>query len=171
MRLVIDKTWDGRAAAPTEVASLRLSDEGGLLRIEVRAPYCGDPAPPGPAGPRWGLWEHEVVELFILGDGERYTEIELGPHGHHLVLQLGPRRSVRARELPLDYRAQIRGDRWTGLALLDRDLLPGGPHRGNAYAIHGPPGERRHLAWTPVPGPEPDFHRLEHFRPLRYSQA
>ena len=33
----------------------------------------------------------------------------------------------------------------------------------NAFAIHGVGPQRRYLACTPVPGPQPDFHRLEVF--------
>jgi len=46
-------------------------------------------------------------------------------------------------------------------------LLPPGLDRVNAYAVWGPAGARRHLAWRPVPGPGPDFHRLECFGLLR----
>ena len=114
----------------------------------------------------WKLWEHEVVELFVLGPGETYTEIEVGPHGHHLVLQLAGRRQVLARELPLELTIKHTQRRWTAVAELPLVLLPPTPWRGNVYAIHGLGAKRRFLAGWPVPGPHPDFHRLEHFRPL-----
>src|SRR5690606_32296345 len=124
----------------------------------------GDPPPAGPPGPTDRLWEHEVVELFVLGDGERYTEIELGPHGHHLVLQLdGVRRPVRAR-VPIASEAAITGDRWRGVAHVDGRWFPT-PRRWNAYAVHGRGDDRQHLAAVPVPGPAPDFHRLACFAP------
>jgi hypothetical protein len=59
--------------------------------------------------------------------------------------------------------ARIGGPRWTGVARLDRGLLPPPPHRVNAFAVHGTGGARRHLACFPAPGPAPDFHRLESF--------
>ncbi len=163
VQLGIARTWDGADAAPGERAVVTLEDAGERLRIAVDAPFHGDPAPPDPPGATWALWEHEVVELFVLGPGGRYTEIELGPHGHHLVLQLEGRRKVVRRKLPLTWQPRIEGARWTGLAWLERALLPPGPHRINAYAIHGVGEARRYLAWTPVPGPAPDFHRLEAF--------
>lgn len=147
---------------------MRLAGDDQALRIEVDGPYHGDPPPPGPPGPTERLWEHEVVELFVVGhagtDGAvPYTEIELSPHGHHLVLRLLGVRQVVARELPLDFEATIEGARWRGLARLDRAFLPPGPHRVNAFALHGQGAHRRYLAWTPVGGREPDFHRIERF--------
>ena len=158
----VEHTWDGRPI--DRAATLTARRAAGVLEITVDAIYRGDPPPPGPAGPTWGLWDYEVVELFVLGPGERYTEIELGPHGHHLVLRLEGRRSAVARELPLDFEATISGGRWRGRARLDAALLPPGPHRANAYAIYGVGAARRYLAWAPAPGPAPDFHRLESFR-------
>ena len=134
--------------------------------VAVDAPWHGDPVPSGPPGPRAALWEHEVVELFLLGpDGpeRKYTEIELGPHGHHLVLQLeGVRRPV-ADQLPIRWEVERRGDRWVGEARIDESLLPDPVVALNAYAIHGVGVDRRYLAWAPVPGDGPDFHRLAHF--------
>jgi hypothetical protein len=165
MDLVIAHTWDARPAEPAERTIVRLSAAGDDLRVDIDAPDHGDPPPPGAPGPTWALWDHEVVELFVLGKDDRYTEIEIGPHGHHLVLQLHGRRKLVARELPLRVEVRRDGRRWTATALLSRSLLPSGPHRINAYAIHGVAEGRRYLAWAPVPGPAPDFHRLEHFVP------
>ena len=65
--LAIDRTWDGQHIGDDEAVELRLSQRGDTLRVEVDAPFHGDPPPPGPPGPTWALWEHEVVELFLLG--------------------------------------------------------------------------------------------------------
>ncbi len=186
---VIGHTWDGDPIGPEDQVTLDLSAaDHDRLRIRVRAPFHGDAPPAGPPGPTMGLWEHEVVELFVVGadasggdasgaDGPSvappvYTEIELGPHGHYLVLQLRGIRQVvpklLTRPLHLDYEVSRDstggGDFWLGEALLDLALLPPPPHRINAYAIHGRGAPRRHLALYPVPGDEPDFHRLECFR-------
>lgn len=168
MILKVAHSWDGAPADPAEIATLTLRRASDALRIEIDAPYHGDPPPPGPPGPTDGLWDFEVVELFVAGaadeDGRaRYTEIELSPHGHHLVFELVGTRHVVRRCLPLDYRAAIAGDRWRGEAVLERHFLPPPPYRGNAYAIHGQGAERRYLAATPVPGEEPDFHRVAFF--------
>jgi len=169
--LRIASLWDGAPARADEAVEVRLSDDGDRVRIDVDAPYHGDPPPPGPPGATFGLWEYEVVEVFVAGppDAEGrvpYTEIEVGPHGHHLVLRLLGVRQMTERELPLTFSAAIEGDRWTGTASIDRSLLPAGPRRVNAYAIHGVGDARRYLAWTPVPGPRPDFHQPARFRPV-----
>lgn len=162
IRFEVAHTWDGKPL-PAPAASLTLHSD---LRLEVEAPFHGAPPPPGPAGAFWTLWEHEVVELFLLGDDARYLEVELSPHGHHLVLVLHGQRKVVTHSLPLAYTATVRGDRWRGEAQLDPAWRPRGPLWANAYAIWGPRGARQHAAWSPVPGPKPDFHRLSCFRPI-----
>lgn len=164
--LVVSATWDGDPVGAAETAHLRLRREPEALVVEVDAPFHDDPAPAGAPGPCAGLWEFEVVELFLAGSGPAYLEVELGPHGHHLVLQLGGVRRVLAQGLPLDYRAERLGSRWRGRARLPAAWLPPGPLRGNAYAIHGRGEARRYLAAHAVPGAAPDFHQPERFAPL-----
>lgn len=165
--LVVAHTWDGRPVDAAEQAIVRVARAATHLTIDVSAPFHDDPPPEAPSGATDELWTHEVVELF-LAHGDRYTEVELGPHGHHLVLRLEGRRRPVERLLPISYRARIdrRRARWEGLAHVPSELLPPEPWTANAYAIHGVGDARRYLAAWPVPGPEPDFHRLECFRPL-----
>ena len=169
LELVVGSTWDGQPADAGERAVLRLSLHGPHLQIEVDAPFHGDPAPSGPAGPTPKLWEHEVVELFVASAEPtpdaplEYLEVELGPGGHHLVLQLRGIRKPVASELPIEFEASTRGGRWTGTATVPGELLPPQPWRMNAYAIHGTGAQRRYLAWQPVPGAHPDFHGPDRF--------
>lgn len=172
LRLIVASTWDGAPIPPREQARVSLWMNDASLHIEVDAPFHDDPPPPGSPGPCDELWTHEVVELFVVGEASedvapRYTEIELSPHGHHLALELIGVRQVARAKLPLEYRASIAAarDRWRGRARLDRTLLPPPPHRLNACAIHGQGAARRYLAVAPVPGPTPDFHRLDGFPP------
>ncbi len=166
MELVIVRTWEGVPVRSDEEVRLTLSGDSAALIVDISAVYHGDPAPTGPPGATDRLWEHEVAELFLVGEGERYTEIELGPHGHHLVLRLHGIRHPVETLLPLDYTARIEGGRWTGRARIPRSYLPDPVRSMNAYAIWGPPERRRYLAWSPVPGPAADFHRLSLFPPL-----
>jgi len=164
--LVVERMWDGQPARDDERVRMRITLASTGLDISVEAPFHGDEPPRAAPGPLWGLWDHEVVEVFVLGPGEVYTEIELGPHGHYLVLRLAARREAVACALLDAFRPQIRGPRWTASIHIPVELLPPPPHRLNAYAIHGQGDLRRFLALWAVPGAGPDFHRLECFRAI-----
>lgn len=167
--LRVERSWSGEPALADEGARIALRLDAASLHLRVDAAHHGDPPPPAPPGHLDGLWEYEVVEVFLLGDDERYLEVELAPHGHHLVLALhGVRRRVGV--IPrIDYTCRITGSRWHGEARLDAALLPRGRLRANAYAMHGRGAARRHLAAHPPGGAEPDFHRLDAFRTLEWS--
>lgn len=149
-------------------------ERDGALRIVVDAPSHGDPPPPGKPGPTPGLWNYEVVEVFLAESSDssetvRYLEIELSPHGHHLVLRFEGVRNVVGQGMDLEYRARIdrAAGRWTGEALLPNDWLPPGPLRVNAFAIHGVGERRRFLVSSPLPsGDAPDFHQPLEFPKL-----
>lgn len=169
--LAIAHTWDGVSVPVSSRARIDLWAEPRWLRIAVDAPFWSDPPPPGPAGLLDGLWAFEVVELF-LAEGSprsehsnRYVEVELSPHGHHLTLLL---RGIRQRvaQVPISFRALRRPHRWCGMAMLPWSCVPSGPLIANAYAIHGQGDARQHLAMATVPGAQPDFHRLDRFVPI-----
>jgi hypothetical protein len=161
--LWIRHTWDGQPIPPHEQARVAFSCVGKHLVVEVQAPFHGDAPPSAAPGRCDRLWEHEVVELFLLGSAERYLELELGPHGHYLALSLAGRRRVADADLAIAFESVRQGSSWHGRALVPARYLPADVERGNAYAIHGQGAARRYLACFLVPGPEPDFHRLEHF--------
>jgi len=165
------RTWDGQEALASEIAELSFHASDGALEIRVEAPYHGDPAPEGEPGSTPRLWEYEVVEVFLLGAGGCYLELEFGPHGHYLALSFRGMRCPCRSGLPLSYQALRHGDRWSGRAKIVPALLPAGLDRANGYAIHGAGSTRRYLASTPVPGPAPDFHRLELFEPWRLPEG
>ncbi|MCA9493427.1 MAG: hypothetical protein KC621_26030 [Myxococcales bacterium] len=168
IEIVIGRTWDGALLPKDEQATIRLSWEGDDLRVDVDAPFSGDPPPPSAPGPTDGLWEHEVVELFVILDrqGPRYLEIELGPHGHHLVLTLDGVRQPTERCLPLRYEASAEGDRWRGVARLEASRLGGErPVAFNATRIWGVGEARRYASVVTLPGDTPDFHQPDRFVP------
>ncbi len=164
--LHVESTWDGQPIPAEERVTVGLRRTARGLKMFIEAPHYGDPLPPGPPGPTEGLWQFEVVELFLCGPGERYLEVELGPGGHHLVLLLEGIRNPVHRGLPLEVLCLQQGGFWVAATELPQAWLPPEPWRANAYAIHGVGDSRRYLAHAPVPGPAPDFHRLQHFPPL-----
>jgi hypothetical protein len=170
-RLVIDKTWCGCALSEDEHAHLSLHLSETQLVIDVDAPFYCDPSPDGPVGTTWALWEHEVMEIFILGEQERYLEVELGPYGHYLLLLLEGQRNIIARDLPMKFHREIEGGRWRGRSEIERKWLPKGDLKVNAYGIHGQGEERVHQACYALVGDRPDFHQLSACRPIRWTEG
>ncbi|ETW97340.1 MAG: hypothetical protein ETSY1_23040 [Candidatus Entotheonella factor] len=166
VKLHIRQTWDGRSIHPDEEAWLDISAHQRDLVICVDAPFHGDPPPAPPPGSTDALWTYEVIELFLLGHCSHYMEIELGPHGHYLVLQLEGVRHITRAHLPMAYNTERQGARWRGHARLPLACLPPGADRANAYAIRGTGDQRQYFAAFPVPGEKPDFHRLDAFGPF-----
>ncbi len=170
--LSIGHSWDGKVLP--EGDQVRLGFEIGPDRVHVwvDAPFYRDPAPIDSPGPTMGLWLYEVVELFIAGSDQRYIELEMGPHGHYLMLELEEVRHVVSQPLLQDYRVQVDADRWTAEASFVADILPSEPWTVNAYSIHGAGKNRAFQAMIPVPGEQPDFHRLDVFaRADNYRQG
>ncbi len=168
----IAKTWDGRPCEPHERATVRITRIAGAgdLLVSLSAPFHDDPRPPDPAGRCPGLWEYEVVELFLLGADDRYLEVEIGPHGHHLALELAGARNVVRDEIELAPRIERDTSHWRADVEIVGALLPDDLCRANAFAIHGQGEGRRYLAAHPTGGSAPDFHRLSAFAPLRFSR-
>jgi len=169
----IRTTWDGKDVGhePMKV-SLKPADDGSCT-MEVSGPFFDSPSPPqGPKGPFDMLWEYEVVEAFFLNDKNQYLEVELGPHGHHLLLMLdGVLNSVKDK-LALNYTAEIHGDRWKGTAHLPRAYFPPGVTKFNAYAIHGETDDRKYEALYPASGTTtPNFHALQFFQAFDMSKV
>lgn len=53
------------------------------------------------------LWDYEVVEAFFMGTGQQYLEVEVCPHGQHLVLALRGARGILTDKLELTFEATI----------------------------------------------------------------
>ena len=164
--LEIVHDWCGRPIGQDETVRIDLTLDADALVIDVAAPLHDDPPPAVPSGSCDGLWNHEVVELFLLGERDRYLEIELGPFGHYLVLQLEGRRNIVEAGQAIEYGVQRGSVGWTGRAVVPAAWIPEPVGLGNAYAIHGLAADRRYRALHPVPGDAPDFHRLECFGPI-----
>ena len=169
-RLNITRNWDGSTASPSDMSEIVFSLKADEIVINVEAPFYDDPPPSIPAGEKDGLWNFEVVELFLLCKSGRYMEIEIGPYGHSLILALRSVRRVSDRRTALHCTTRINGNRWQGVLTLspEAELLPF--THANAYAIHGQEPNRRYLAASPVPGERPDFHQPARFIALKDLQ-
>jgi hypothetical protein len=175
---VLDVTlhWDGRPLPAGHAARLALELGTAALHVAIDAPWFGDRLPEAPPGSVERLWEHEVAELFLADSAVTYLELEFGPGGHYLALQLDGVRQVRRSGLPIDYRVVARTPgrdgapgRYQAEARVPRDYLPAQVCRANAYLIHGSGAARCHHAHAAVPGPVPDFHQPQRFVPIAFD--
>lgn len=164
---VIAHSWDGLVLAEEDKSWVEAHWlDNGDLSIVLNAPFANDPKPNCANTACWGLWNFEVVELFLVGTGEPspYTEIEISPWGHHLVLQLLGARNTIAKELPLQIVTLERGaSRWIATAVLSQHFLPEGNLKVNAYRISGVEPTRQYQVMTPMVGHTPDFHHIDQF--------
>ena len=73
-------------------------------------------------------------------------------------------RQLVTDEIPVDLESRPAPEgRWAARVRVALEHLPPAVSRVNAYAIRGVGSARRYLAAFPVPGEQPDFHRLAHF--------
>jgi hypothetical protein len=166
MNLEIAHSWNGSPLPEDECARVEILMGANEWRVEIEAPFRDDPSPEAAPGSTGRLWEHEVVELMLLGAKGRYLELEFGPHGHYLVLELHGRRNVVNQGRAMEYAARRDGGVWRGRAAVPVEWLPPGCDRVNAYAIRGMGEARQYHAWRPTLGAKPDFHTLAAFGPI-----
>uniref|UniRef100_A0A8C6VEK6 Chromosome 4 open reading frame 33 n=1 Tax=Naja naja TaxID=35670 RepID=A0A8C6VEK6_NAJNA len=178
MEFKIEHTWNSLPVSHDPII-IRLSPEKGGILMELNAPFFNDPpAPPGePGKPFNGLWDYEVVEAFFLNyQTQQYLEVELCPHGQHLVLFLCGKRNICRKELPLKFEVSRATTKWRGRAHLPWNFFPPNTDRFNAFAIHGSDMNRTYEALYPIPQNEvhcnqkPDFHCLEYFKNFSFKQ-
>ena len=170
--ITIAHLWNGEPAQAEEAVNLTVSTDGsGHLLVSIDAPFYNDPEPKNDVGPTDALWDYEVVELFLVGQNGNFLELELGPHGHHLVLYLERPRTISKSKIPIDYETKIEGSRWSGHARINRAHLPKQLVRFNAFSIHGSDSNRRFLAAHAMPGARPDFHQTHRFPELPVMES
>jgi hypothetical protein len=169
LHLAIEREWDGAPCADARLhGEVMLSLRPGGLEIRASLPHQETPrVPSAPPGTRVAdLYEYDVVECFLVGEGGRYLEVELGAGGHFLALSFdAPRVLADAHEdLGPELHFERGTQRWRSTLQLPAELLPPGICAVNAFVIAG----GHHLAWHPLPGPraDPDFHQPDRFPPI-----
>ncbi len=170
-RIVITSSWNGAPTPKAQHVVLTYDDsDPHELMVEIDAPYHDDTPPDCIAGSTWALWEHEVVELFLVSAQGPYLELEFGPHGHYLALWLTEPRVIAKRHLKIGYESRIEHNRWHGVAKVPKCIVPTQITRWNAFSIFGSSSNRQYLSFHPLPGKAPDFHQPEYFAPFPQPQ-
>ncbi|MBI5794453.1 hypothetical protein HZA87_05260 [Candidatus Uhrbacteria bacterium] len=165
LTLHIDHLWSGASCPDDRLwADVELSQTKDGLRVHVKAPMLLEQnVPEAPMGTRIeGLWNFDVVELFLVGPGHQYLELELGAGGHFLILGFD---SVRRRSNSYDtFQPVVRFEKtaqkqWVSELAIPWKMIPENLRALNAFAIMA----GHFLAFGALPGTEPDFHQPDFF--------
>ncbi|MBI4438260.1 hypothetical protein HY631_04915 [Candidatus Uhrbacteria bacterium] len=165
LTLHIDRLWNGTACSDDRLwATLELSLNKQGVHVRTHAPLLLETsAPDAPMGTRVdGLWNFDVVELFLVGPGHQYLELELGAGGHFLVLSFDSiRRRANSYEAfhPVVRFEKTAEKQWTSEMTIPWSMVPENLRALNAFAIMA----GQFLAYEAVPGTEPDFHQPDFF--------
>jgi len=199
------QTWAKSAAARIEKDCTRITDYPNL-KTEVRVFWTDDHLyllficpyqtlnlflPAQNDKPRHGLWDRDVVEMFLGADWEhigRYREFEIAPTGDWIDLAInfdlktlrsdgdekwesGCRRLARIDEKKHVWYAATRIPL---KSVTSQKVVPGTRWRANLYRIdgQGPDSQRRFLCWQPTcaPGRDPN-HVPENFGTMVFEKA
>jgi hypothetical protein len=165
LRLAVGRLWNGQSSGNARLGAfieLQQNEHGVLVRVTT-PPLISPKIPEAPIGTRVDkLWEFDAVELFFVDEDGQYLEVELGLGGHYLVLGFDAPRHLVADfvDVPFETHHEVIPDgRWVNGILIPRDLFPTNLKALNAYMIAG----GQFLAYHPLPGAEPDFHKPELF--------
>lgn len=165
LTLHIDHLWNGNISPDDRLwADVELSQNKEGIIVRVHAPMLLEQTiPDAPIGSRVeGLWNFDVVELFLVGAGHQYLELELGAGGHFLILGFDSvrRRSNSYESLHPVVRFEKTAEKhWVSEVTLPWKIIPENLRALNAFAIM----TGQFLAYEALPGTEPDFHQPDFF--------
>jgi hypothetical protein len=127
---------------------------------------------------QWGLWDWDVVELFVSATGSPdrlpYYEFQVSPLGQYLELEIFEPRKRFNRDFKsgFEHKSLKLNDKfsWTAEMAIPLEKLGwnGDPSRivGNAFAILGPPESRAYWSLFLGQQTKPDFHLPQEFKKL-----
>jgi hypothetical protein len=164
LKLPVNRYWNGEACDEVSYCAqvwLSHSEAGVTIKAQAQV-YKEQLIPVGPIDkPFDGLWDYDVVELFLVAASGHYLEVELGAGGHWLVLGFD---GVRHRSNDYaDFKPELNYDNdgavWTSTIVIPWNMIPQPVTSLNAYAIC----QGQFLAYTPVPGVVADYHQPSTF--------
>ncbi|TAL50165.1 hypothetical protein EPN81_03545 [Patescibacteria group bacterium] len=165
LHLQIDRLWDGSTCPDDRLhadAFVSQTKEGILFRVDAPMLY-DQKVPDAPMGTRVEkLWEFDVVELFLVGPGHRYLEVELGAGGHFLALGFDSIRhpcDVFESFSPVLRFEKTSEKLWKSSLTIPWKMVPENLRALNAFAIMA----GQFLAYSPVPGQQPDYHQPDRY--------
>ncbi len=187
-RIRFDHNWAGNLHDPeaaTEVASLwskRYIYFAYWCRYSTLNLYSGK----DPSKDFWGLWERDVVEVFINPQPQHmnhYYEFEVAPNNLWIDLEINLDRKPfndAGWNSGFEHVTRIAAARheWTCEMRIPIPAIAGAHHTpspGEEWRINffradgeGDNEQRRLLAWSPVPGEKPNFHVPSRFGIIRF---
>lgn len=119
----------------------------------------------------WGLWEFDVVEIFICRNRDKvpYLELQLSPLGQKFALVVKtPRKEFDyPKNINFDISSDIEDGVWLSQMKIDLDDIPGTAQEvmGNIHACLGVEGRREYFGLSHFSDENggPDFHRPQNF--------
>lgn len=161
LELRVERLWNGEVCVDDRLwADVAVSACKDGLAVRVTAPVLHEQSvPEASLGARLdGLWEYDVVELFLVGPGHQYLELELGAGGQYLLLGFDSirRRSQTYEDLDLVVKFEKTAQKtWASEVVLPWAVVPENIRALNAFAYMA----GQYMAYEAVPGKEPDFHQ------------
>lgn len=170
LSLHVRQLWNGNVCPDERVwADVTLASQSDGLAVHAEAPVLHDQLIPQdtPMGTRVeGLWNFDVVELFLVGPGHRYFELELGAGGHFLALSFD---CIRHRSddhlswIPLIQYHKTPEKTWVAHLVIPWSMIPENVRALNVFVY----AAGQYLAMSQLPGSSPDFHQPDHFPSAR----
>lgn len=168
LQFTIDRLWSDEVCKDERVkADVSLGFKKSGLFIRIEAPVLHNQSIPNvPMGSRVDkLWTFDVVEIFLVGPGHKYLEIELGAGGHYLILGFDSIRNKSNDFLyfePVIHFSKTNEKTWVSETEIPWSIIPENLRAMNAFVI----ASGQFLALSPLPGAEPDFHQPDFFPTL-----
>lgn len=118
----------------------------------------------------WGLWDFDVVEVFLTYNKKEYIELQVSPLNQNFALKIIEPREIYNRPDDLEFKSDVVSNcyNWNTKLRINKSLIPGHEtdHKifGNLHAILGQ--DREHYSYNVNTESKPDFHRIDLFKEL-----